>query len=402
MTDRLRRCCFLGCSFVKREEGIFVNQIYNNKSLLKKGDQIVKIQEYLVDDLEQIERALKHFWVDDMVRIEIYRNSYRYIINSPLFEYPKENSDEFQVKYDSFEYKNLKIRLILTYKCERNKELLLLLQGIDCRKVDLPFSASNIYKNVIYRLSAKGISTARVELFGNGDSEGEPCSQYGFNEIVDLYQVAIQHLHNNGWKINLFGYSIGGVIAPILANRNKNIIQSLIVFDTLAGNMREYLIRNKIRQSLLRGEDKKGIKKNIEKYSAFTYKLFNEKKSIGEILRDDSTYSIYTKNNLFIGHCSLYFQELGEIDCREEWDKVSQPILFLIGKRDYVIDYNEYMELCIKLCKHNSLKRKMLIYEVDHSLCDKNGLFCGRVIENMEKFLEDIRCLKMEMDNYSL
>ena len=82
-------------------------------------------------------------------------------------------------------------------------------------------------------MSNFGIPTVRVELFGNGDSDGYKCGKYGFNDIIDLYDAAMHHVVASGKKLILFGYSIGALMVPSLVNRNRESVLAAIIFDTM-------------------------------------------------------------------------------------------------------------------------------------------------------------------------
>ena len=129
-------------------------------------------------------------------------------------------------------------------------------------------------------MSNFGIPTVRVELFGNGDSDGYKCGKYGFNDIIDLYDAAMHHVVASGKKLILFGYSIGALMVPSLVNRNRESVLAAIIFDTMIFGPKDYFVKNKIRQDILRGIPKDKIMYNARTFDSFIEIVLDGKHSI--------------------------------------------------------------------------------------------------------------------------
>ena len=72
-------------------------------------------------------------------------------------------------------------------------------------------------------LAKKGIATLRLDDRGIGDSEKGEEDATSADFATDI-NSAVNYLVKNGYKnIGLIGHSEGGMIAPMVANRNKNV-----------------------------------------------------------------------------------------------------------------------------------------------------------------------------------
>ena len=147
------------------------------------------------------------------------------------------------------------------------------------------------------------ILSVRVELFGNGDSDGYKCGKYGFNDIIDLYDAAMHHVVASGKKLILFGYSIGALMVPSLVNRNRESVLSAIVFDTMIFGPKDYFVKNKIRQDILRGIPKDKIMYNAQSRRSSDLRGIQIKKYHA----GDSLDITVVRNEKYISHnCILY------------------------------------------------------------------------------------------------
>lgn len=292
-------------------------------------------------------------------------------------------------KKDSFIYKNLFIELLIT-KPNDNDFVLFLLQGIDCSTIDTPLLSKNTYRDLMYSLSNFGIPTVRVELFGNGDSDGYKCGKYGFNDIIDLYDAAMHHVVASGKKLILFGYSIGALMVPSLVNRNRESVLAAIIFDTMIFGPKDYFVKNKIRQDILRGIPKDKIMYNARTFDSFIEIVLDGKHSINDIVKQNPQYSTYVEHGLFAGHDTNYYHELSEIDFLSGCKSISLPLLLLIGSRDCAIDFKQHLFFFDSISSTESDIIHKEVFSIDHSFRNETGSIDSECIKCICDFIFEI------------
>ena len=75
------------------------------------------------------------------------------------------------------------------------------------------------------RLVNRGIATVRFDFRGSGDSEGEFCDMTPLTELSDAIEV-LSFIKRSNWfsgRLGIVGYSMGGLIASLLAGRSEGI-----------------------------------------------------------------------------------------------------------------------------------------------------------------------------------
>src|SRR6185295_607143 len=85
-------------------------------------------------------------------------------------------------------------------------------------------------------LAARGFVTMRVDKPGAGESEGPPCPEGGFDAELAGYRAALHELKEDPavdpTRIYLFGDSLGGFMAPLLANETH--VAGISAYGTIA------------------------------------------------------------------------------------------------------------------------------------------------------------------------
>jgi dienelactone hydrolase len=113
----------------------------------------------------------------------------------------------------------------------------LFLQGGGCSSIDIPFAPPDVWPmTLISEPAARGFVTMRVEKPGVGESEGPRCAEGGFREELAGYRAALHELAANPAvdpkRIFLFGDSLGGFMAPLLARETR--VAGISTFGTIS------------------------------------------------------------------------------------------------------------------------------------------------------------------------
>ncbi|HEX8667666.1 MAG TPA: alpha/beta fold hydrolase [Allosphingosinicella sp.] len=117
-----------------------------------------------------------------------------------------------------------------------------LIQGFSCATIE-PNNAAHPYRRLGEELVARGIGYYRVEKPGLGDSAGTPqCSEIDFATELDAFRSAYRHLVEargvDPDRIFMFGHSLGGLEAPLLAAEQAP--RGVAAYGTVLKNWADY------------------------------------------------------------------------------------------------------------------------------------------------------------------
>ena len=201
---------------------------------------------------------------------------------------PFEKSEDFEVIYGAVASRAGQLRTIITRpKKEGRHPALFLIQGIGLASIDNPAGGLAAYKTIVDEFTRRGFVTVRVDKPGCGDSEGGPARDVDFDTELDGYLQALKMLKTRGDvdadRIILFGHSMGGVMAPLLAADVP--VRGIIVYGTIARTWTEYWLENLRRQMELAAAPPSAIDRDVRAEAALSTYLYAEKKSPSEIIR---------------------------------------------------------------------------------------------------------------------
>lgn len=415
----LDRIYFLGVSSEKikldisfqsvYKSGFLVKTIYKDspaqKSAIKINDIIVQIDKYLADDFKNISYLIRQIKTKTVL-IKIIRNDNLLTKLVVLEKKPLETSLNFDIDYSSFQVGGYNVRTIITTPKQSGSKsqqfpVILFIQGIKCDSIDYPFNNNHPYKKLLYEFTELGYITVRIERFGSGDSEGPYPEDMTFSEELKLFDEAITYASQIDYvdssRIYLFGYSMGGFIAPIIASNHLHDIKGIIVFGTFFSKFSEYCIKNLIRQHRLKGLDKVTIQDQVLELSDLLNLLLNKKYTPNQIIRKKPSYEKFFSYEKYIfGHNYTYFQELEDIVIANYWNKINISVIIIAGKNDFVIDYQDHINLFKFLYNKNRNKSiRMLTPNVDHNFCNKsinendNGPFSYATVKHICDYLNN-------------
>ena len=179
---------------------------------------------------------------------------------------PLEKSDAYDVIYGAVSSKGARLRTIVTRpKAEGKHPALFLIQGIGLASIDNPVGGLSSYKTIVDEFTRHGFVTLRVDKPGCGDSEGGPACDVDFDTELDGYRQALKMLKTrtdvDSDRIFVFGHSMGGVMAPLLAAEIP--IRGIIVYGTITRTWTEYWLENLRRQLELSGANPSAIDRDL-------------------------------------------------------------------------------------------------------------------------------------------
>jgi pimeloyl-ACP methyl ester carboxylesterase len=280
----------------------------------------------------------------DSVTLEVARDGKTIRQSIELKAKPQKRGDGFEVLYDSVLSKGHRLRTIVTRPTSQGRHpSLLLIQGLGNYSVDNPSGKAGAYDRILDELTRSGYVTMLVDKPGCGDSEGGPWPEIDFQTELDGYRQGLTALKSYPFvdpdRVFLFGHSMGGIMAPLLASEQK--VRGVAVYGTVIRTWFEYSVENTRRQSRLAGDDFATVERNARNETLFLSELFLAKKTPAAILKDHpelaSHMSQFVKDGKYVygGHYT-FFQQLADLNLPAAWAKIDAHVLAIWGKGDFV------------------------------------------------------------------
>lgn len=192
------------------------------------------------------------------------------------------------------------------------------------------------------------------------------------------------------WKSESELYELVRAYYPNLVNRNRESVLAAIIFDTMIFGPKDYFVKNKIRQDILRGIPKDKIMYNARTFDSFIEIVLDGKHSINDIVKQNPQYSTYVEHGLFAGHDTNYYHELSEIDFLSGCKSISLPLLLLIGSRDCAIDFKQHLFFFDSISSTESDIIHKEVFSIDHSFRNETGSIDSECIKCICDFIFEI------------
>lgn len=234
--------------------GVLVREVIPNSTAeaagIKKGDVLLSINGASAASTNEVFSILAAQQGGSPFRYAVLRD-HKVVENEAVFRtLPEERYAGLDVVYTETESVTGQGRIIIT-KPAGNKRLpvVAFIGGIGCYSLDFPTDSTAPEVQFLNKLARAGFLTARLEKPGQGDNlrHSKSCEEVSFLEETAAYVAAVNTLRKradvDSNAIYLFGHSMGGVFAPLVAQQTE--VKGIIAYGTIGCSFQEYLAKTR-------------------------------------------------------------------------------------------------------------------------------------------------------------
>ncbi len=351
-----------------QKKGIVVNWIRPNTTEaaagLKQGDILLSINGegfQTVTDFLTNERVAG-LRGGDSVRYEVWRNYESVTLRVKAISKPREEYDEALVEYGSIPFRSGYLSTILvTPRGAGPHPVVYLIPGYNCASYDW-MPEHHPYRRILDSLIKLGYAVFRCEKTGMGDCQGTPnCFDSDFLTEQEAFETGFEKLTNSPKidrnNIFIFGHSLGGINAPLLAEKAK--IRGLIVYGTSHLPWSEYLVQMLRFQNPRLGIDRETNENDMRIYHDFLHDHYVLQRSLGQLSANKEYVRLlerdfqYEGTNMLFQRREEYWQQIHQLELSKAWANLDCKVLSVFGEADFEALNSFSHEEIIRIVNHN-------------------------------------------------
>ncbi len=346
----LERKGSLGAQIGLTEDGqaILINRVLDNSTAaaigLKANDILKTVNGTSYTTLPDLVGHTTTWRAGQKIQMEVLRDGTTTALNGLVKGKPFETSEHGEVIYGAVPFEGGLLRSILELPhAVKNPPVLFFLQGFGCSSIDAYANPLGPVKQLVEGLVAQGIAVFRVEKPGLGDSKDTPdCAEIGYHLEVDAFTKSLKTLKStegiDADKIYLFGHSLGGVTAPLLAERIP--VKGIVNYGSVATTWYEYLLKVLREQEVMQGTDLERIEEVVRLREPILHDYLVKKMTPEQLManpayRDHlSTGLPLLQNGQTLGRHYTFMQEINETNITKAFKRANTYFLGIHGEFD--------------------------------------------------------------------
>ena len=351
--DDLQRKGLWHANFRFVDPGIKIRSVTEGKAAanagLMAGDKILKINGQSIPDPVTYSKIRRSLRAGQPAQLLVQRGADISNKTISLDPYPMENTPGLDTRYGSLlTGHGDRVRTITTKPKGATGKLpaILFVQWLSCDAPEQYWRFRDGWAAMAQEISKAGYLFVRVTKPGVGDSEGPDCADYGFNYELETYRSALRHIRTlpevDTNRIFLFGGSMGGSMAPIIA-QNENL-NGIIVSGCYIKTWYEHILEIERRISTLNGDSPTETNNKMKTWSAFYSMYLNEKKTPEEIFKTHPEYQkIWNEPPTHqYGRPVHFYMEANDHNIAAYWEKLKLPVLVIYGEYDWIMTKEDH------------------------------------------------------------
>ena len=387
-SQELPRRAALGVSLAAASEGTsgarvieVLPRLTGEKIGVRVGDVIVRAGGRPVADVAAAIAYASQLVAGDRVDLVVRRNGREQKLSGRGIAKPLEAYANATIDYGAVRFRDGLLRDILAKPIGvSDPPVVFLLPGFTCASIEPP-SPSHPYRRLGEELLRAGIAYYRVEKPGVGDSAGGPlCRDIDYAAELDAFRSAYRHLVDaRGFdpdRIFMFGHSLGGLEAPMLAAERPP--RGVAVFGTVYRNWADYHHNVFAFQPfLMAGEDPVQTAQQSERLRNMLERFYFGRQSPSQIASEVPAFAqplretiSWNGSDLALGRHYKFMQDLAHQNLPAAWRDTRSNVLSLYGESDIVAVYDEDHKLIAEVANHYrpGTGRYMEVAKTDHGM----------------------------------
>lgn len=312
------------------------------------GDVVLSVNGQRTDDRVALNAAKKNLWSGEKVKVEIWRDGKVSKVAGTMVGKPRETSDRWDVMYDKVPFDGGYLSGIVTKpKSKGPHPTIYFIPGYTCASVEA-LSPIHPYSKMLDSLNALGYVIFRVDKPGTGEGPNPcSCAETGFYKEVDVFRAGWKHLQQydfvNKDEIYIFGHSMGGFEAPLLAAEEEINPRGVAVYGTAFQSWYEYIINMLRFQEPRNGEDYITFEQDMKEYTALFYEHYFLHKPLDKIITNPTWKALLERDfaldeaGNILWRKSFFWRELSEVNVTEAWAKTDAYVLSMYGEADFEV-----------------------------------------------------------------
>lgn len=343
VTDSVARASRLGSA-----EGAYVQRVIPNSTAaglkLQAGDVIVRVNDKQIRNFMDVPAMARQFRTGEQVRLGLVRHGKSTTVKGKVQPMPFETDPGAEVIYGEVPLQGSRYArsILKTPKGNGRFPAVFFVQGYSCGSLDnLP--AEDPQRQLIDGLVARGYAVYRMDKPGAGDSQGSaPCTEIGYQEELEAFVAGLkqlkQHPAVDPENVFIFGHSLGGNTAPLMASREK--VKGIMVYGITGKPWFEYLLEVYRDQRTLLGADYVQVDKDMRAVVPMLYEFMIQKKTPEQLAQNpeyrDALANImgYDGQGHFYGRHYKFLQDLQDLPMNQAWRDANAYTLAIYSEAD--------------------------------------------------------------------
>ena len=315
------------------------------KAGLRSGDRVVAINGHKIS---AVTSPLRGYRGGDTLRFEVERQGKTGGIVFTAAALPEESLPGLEVTYGSVQTPlGYRVRTVLTRPAGHVGKLptIVFLPWLSCDPVETPGMGDG-WMHMLHGVAEEsGWALYRVEKPGVGDSEGPPCSANDLETDLAAFRAALAQVRTldgvDPSRIVLFGGSIGGALAPVLAAEEE--VAGVIAVGGFSRTWFEHMLEIERARLTYEGTAPAEIDRAMKGFATFYDLYLHDRLTPAEVIarRPDLAPLWSDAPDGQYGRPAAYYQQVEDLDVEGAWAKMDVPVLVLHGEYDWIMSRAE-------------------------------------------------------------